>query len=371
MFDLNPHYILVGIRRCLSVLTCTVLLTSCSTTPDGPPRVVGGVDIDALFSPATPAEIAAILDIWEARDLAADNVTVVATAPDSIGTTPATLRVISHTLDGNRHYGAVIVPEGAAAGSLPVLIFAHESDQGVNLDLLLPFADRLLSDLTDDFVIVVPSYRSEPLTAQGITYRSDGEPSPWDRDGDDLLALLDAALSLTPAADPERIAVFGYSRGATVAMLIAARDPRIDAVACFAAPTDFLGEFIEGVTRDALDGVPSDLPNFDVLNEQLIAPLQNDERTIAEIRSELIRRSPVYFAEQMPALQMHHGHLDNIVPPAEMIAMQNVMEELGRTAPEFEGISHAFQGHSIITFNFLDGRNFLKEVLGLRVLARQ
>ena len=63
-----------------------------------------------------------------------------------------------------------------------------------------------------------------------MSYRSDGNASPWDWDVDDALALLDVAISTTPEANSDRIGVLGISRGADVAMLMAIRDPRIDAV---------------------------------------------------------------------------------------------------------------------------------------------
>ena len=68
---------------------------------------------------------------------------------------------------------------------------------------------------------------------------SEGDRSDvWDGATDDALALLNVALKITPEADARRIAVFGRSRGGTVALLAAIRDPRIRQVVDWAGPSD-------------------------------------------------------------------------------------------------------------------------------------
>jgi len=190
----------------------------------------------------------------------------------------------------------------------------HHTILRVVTKLLLPF---VLEDDLDDYVFVIPSFRAERLTFGGVNYLSDGPPSPWDRDVDDALALLNVAVATTPEADDTRVGVIGFSRGACVAMLMAERDPRIDVVVEFFGPTDFFGPFVQEVTREALLGTLRDLPGLAYLNNTLIQPLKNGDLTIDEVRLEMVRRSPVYFAELLPQLQVHHGTADNTVPVGE------------------------------------------------------
>jgi dipeptidyl aminopeptidase/acylaminoacyl peptidase len=237
------------------------------------------------------------------------------------------------------------VPNGKTAGSLPVFIYAHGGDHGVNiLDLQLILV--LNPAFADKFVFVIPSYRSEPLEAHGKTFTSTGEPSPWDSDVDNSFALLNVALQTTPEADPERLGILGFSRGACVSMLMAIRDPRIDIVVEFFGPTDFLGEFAQKVTEQALQGNLPDLPGLDYLNTKFIQPLKNRQITINDFRRELVRRSPVYFAGRLPQLQVHHGTADEVVPVAEAERLIDVMRSLGRTAPAFESYLYAGGGHN-------------------------
>ncbi|HUU44535.1 MAG TPA: dienelactone hydrolase family protein, partial [Acidobacteriota bacterium] len=307
--------------RNAGLATCLVLiLTACggsSTGSDQTDRFVAGVNVTQLFAAPTTAELEAVRTLWQDRDVSAQGVTVEATVPITLGGTPATARVISHTVGGVRHYGAILTPDNAPPGTLPVLMYSHESNDGIDVDALLDYASLAFDDLVDQFVFVVPSFRSEHLTVGGTTYESEGDPSPWGHDVDDALALLNAAIATTPEADPERVGVLGFSRGATVGMLASIRDPRIDLVVAYYGPTDFLGPFVEELVIETLEGNPRDLPGVNDLNATLIQPLKDGERTIADVRSELIRRSPIHFAADLPQLQLHHSSGDPIVPVGE------------------------------------------------------
>ena len=72
---------------------------------------------------------------------------------------------------------------GAQPGSLPLLIYGHGGDNGEDLDQILQLLPLFLPGEVEEFVIVVPSFRSERLVFDGTTYISEGPASPWDRDG--------------------------------------------------------------------------------------------------------------------------------------------------------------------------------------------
>lgn len=319
------------------------------TIPDPPDT--HGVDFAALFAPPTDAEEAAVRSDWGARDPAALDVTVAVDTSLSVGGSAVSLRVVSHTVDAATHHGAVLVPDAAAPGSLPVLMYLHGGDGGLNVDQLLPLLPLLVSGVEESFVLVAPAFRSEPLVYAGQVFQSTGDASPWDRDVDDALALLESALDLVPAANPDRIGIVGFSRGAAVGLLMAVRDPRIDAVVDFFGPTDFFGSFVQEVTREALDGNPRDLPGLDVLDARFLQPLARGELSIAEMRIELLRRSPVYFAEDLSAVQVHHGTADATVPVGEGRRLIDVMTSLGRVAPEFEGYIYTGGTHTPLTLS--------------------
>ncbi len=316
-------------------LTLAVVMAGCSDSASGPPSPIEEPELDALFAPATPAEIAQVEAEWAGRDPSADGVQVLNELPFLLGPETGTVKIVSHLVDGFTHYGAVITPPGAAPGSLPVLVYAHGGDQGVSLTEIQLLATVLGPEATQ-MVFVVPSFRSERITFGNLSYLSGGTPSPWDRDVDDALALVDVALGITPEADPSRVGVVGFSRGAGVALLMAARDPGIDAVVEFFGPTDFLSDWVRGIVRDALLGVSAGLPGFVPLNQQFIQPFDRGDISVAQFRLELIRRSAVLWADRLPDVQIHHGQQDDVVPVSQGQALITALLADGRTAPDFE-----------------------------------
>lgn len=325
-----------------------VLLSACSDATG--PEVVAGVNLTELFAPPTPAEIFATLDDWGHRDVSAQGVEVIQSASVPLGfSTTVNVRVVSHTVAGVRHVGAVVVPAGAAPASLPVLVVSHPGDAGIDLDAALGLLAFGFGSTLDDYVLVVPSFRSETLVFGATGYHSEGTPSPWDRDVDDALALLNVAIGITPEADTSRIGALGLSRGAGVALLMAIRDRRIAAVVEFFGPTDFFGSFVQDVVREALLGMPRDLPGLNDLDAQFIQPLKRGELAIADVRPQLVRRSPVYFVDRLPQVQVHHGTADSIVPVSQAERLRDVMQAAGRGPPAFEFYLYPGGGHDPFT----------------------
>ena len=117
----------------------------------------------------------------------------------------------------------MVVPE--AVTQLPVLIYSHFGEDGVSVEGTLLLLPLVIGARVDEYVLVIPSFRSQALTFDGVSHRSEGEPSPWVGEVDDGLAFLNAVLETTPQADPERIVVIGMSGGGSNALLMAIRDP--------------------------------------------------------------------------------------------------------------------------------------------------
>ncbi|MEN8375656.1 MAG: peptidase [Gemmatimonadota bacterium] len=330
-------------------------------------RVVAGVDLDVLFAPPTQAEIDAVANDWAGRDPVASQIQVVATGAVSIlGIIPHTVTVVSHDVGGVLHYGAFVVPDGADPASLPIVVYLHGGDAGFAVNDVVTIA-QFAADLAGNVVWVAPSFRAEALRFDGQTFTSGGPPSPWDRDVDDALALLDVALTTVPEIDPTRIGLLGLSRGAGVALLMAEREPSIDGVVEFFGPTDFFGEFVQDVTEEALLGTLRNLPGLEFLDGEFITPLRLGATTIPAVRGELVRRSAVLFADRLPDAQVHHGEADMVVEVSQAESLIRTMSGLGRMAPEFEAFLYPNGGHNPLT---MDGsiprtQDFLVGLLGL------
>lgn len=341
-------------RTALGLLLSALILVGCDFTyyEDEPelPGVVNGIDLNPLFEPATAAEIQAVKADWASRDVSVQGYRLELTDQAEFGGRSFEVEIVSHVVTGQRHYGAIMTP-ASATGKLPVLMYLHGGDGGVSADGEVGFVSQFFGDLRDDFVYVVPSFRDEPLRYGGSTWQSDGPASPWNYDVDDAIALLNVALETNDHADAERIASFGMSRGGAVGMLMAARDSRIDQVVEFFGPTDFFGKFVQDVAIATLGGNPSQLPGVVYMNDNYLVPLARGELQAVDLRPQLVMRSAVLFVNDMPALQMHHGEADSVVPVSQAHLLLDAMESAGKTAPEFEGFLYEGGEHNPVTLN--------------------
>ena len=352
----------------LAGLAAVLVLAGCDSTGSlGEPGAdAPAVSLDALFAPATAAEVAAVRADWGARDVTAQGATTRAAGSVTVrvGVDDVTLdvRVIEHDVpDGQggviRHAGAIVTPQGAAPGSLAGVVLAHGGDQGVNVDGfigLLPFLFANDPARSTQFAYLVPAFRAEPLTFGGVDYLSTGADSPWDRDVDDALALVNVALAQTPALDPARLGVLGFSRGAGVGLLMGARDPRFAEIVAFFGPTDFFGDYVREVVEETLAGTPRELPGLDVLSRRFIEPWSRGETATEAVRLELARRSPVLVAADLPNVQLHHGTADTVVAVSQAQAMIDAMAALGRdttTTPRFRADLYPGGGHDPATLD--------------------
>ena len=278
--------------------------------------------LDALFAPPTAAEMAAVEADWAARDTRVHDFRVEHVRRD--GATGRTM-VVSHVVDGARHSGAIRVPDGAA-GPLPVLVIGHGGDDGAT-----GYHFFHSGPLARDYVQVLPSFRSETLRLSPLrAWRSGGTASPWDRDVDDAIALLNGTLAHVPEADSTRVVAFGRSRGGGVMLLMAIRDPRVRAVVSAVGPTDFLLPEVRRLAGRALGSRVARLPGAGYLADSVLFALRDGRTTVPQARMQLLRRSPAWFAHRLPPAQGHYGALDPKVSVAHGDRLDAAMRALGR-----------------------------------------
>ena len=350
------------LQRILPAIALVLFFSACDYTETE--RIVGGVSFDALFAPPSLSEISAVEAEWAGRDVSSRSARVEFAKSVQSGDKRYQVAIVSHTVEGPRHMGGIVYPDGAEPGSLPVLVYLHGGDGGASIDDEALTVIDLFESALGEMVMVIPSFRSESIRFDGRTFTSEGPASPWDRDVDDAMALLSVAFDVAPAADPDRVALMGFSRGAGVALLMGARDERVDRVVEFFGPTDFFDSFVQDVTEEALLGAPRDLPGLDYLNEEFLQPLGAGTLMIEDVRPELVRRSAVLFVDAMPPVQMHHGTNDPVVNVSQGRSLVRAMQREGKTAAEFEGWLYEGGVHNPLTLDGSIGRaaTFLEPV---------
>lgn len=328
-----------------TALAAMLLLGACddSSSPSAPPPSPNQALLDALFAPATMAETTAVAAEWAGRRpevsdarfdeegrFAAELPFLVVSflkAPSS-WSTPDTVpvRLLSHVVDGFRHHGALWTPTGTER--LPILVFAHGGDDGID-SIQWRAVLQATRSFRDSIAILAPSFRSEPV---GILSRprSEGDPSPWDRDVEDLRSFVRAAARLDPRLDTTRVCLTGYSRGGGVALLTAQRDPLFASVATIAAPTTFQGPWVRALADSILSSTNADLPGVDHLATTVLLPYQQGRISLDSARRELIRRSATTWVRRLPAdVVLHHGMADITVPHAEMERLLQAAHAVG------------------------------------------
>lgn len=321
-------------------------------------RAVLPFTLAEVFAPPTRVEIEAVERDWSGRDLAARGTTTVHTFELALSHATYDGRVVRHLVDGRVHYGAIFVPRGEG-GPLPVVLDVR----GVDVEYSpLDVSDGTrtmvaLGTAQPGFVFVVPALRGNTLRVGAESFVAEGDPSDaWDGATDDTLALLGAVLATEPRADPDRVAVLGYSRGGTVALLAGERDPRISLVLAVAGPVDHLAamdpvlgwSWAEVLADDMRDGQPPSLAERDessqVFDHFLHRAVSGGE-DVRAVRRRLIASSPLYFASRLPEIHAYYGAEDRSVPLANARLLERALAAAGRigrdaTVRVFPGRGH-------------------------------
>ena len=149
-------------------------------------------------------------------------------------------------------------------------------------------------------------------------------------------------------------------------MLAGIRDERIENIVAFFGPTDFFDDWVRQIVREAALGRPRKLTGVAHLDSIFVQPYMRGEIEVAEVRLELVRRSSVLFAEDLPAVQLHHGDSDETVAVTQAYSMIRAMEALGREPPEFEAFIYEGGGHNLFGLTGAIARavEFLGRALG-------
>jgi dipeptidyl aminopeptidase/acylaminoacyl peptidase len=258
-----------------------------------------------VLADPSPREIKEVLDDRRHLNLSPEKITI----HDSVELSNSNkLYVLSHSMEGRRHYGAVIIPRRPDLRKFPVVIFATGGDgMHTQFDLTQDFNHKAVQfphflggSLDSNFIIVIPSFRGQQLIIGDKKYQSEGPVADaFDGAATDALAFLNVSLETFTNADVNRIMIYGGSRGGTVALLAASRDKRIKRAVVVAAPSDM----------KQLYKLYPDQFKLLFFNDLLTGKISE-----SEARKKFIACSPIHFAHELPPVQFHHDNNDPFVP---------------------------------------------------------
>jgi dipeptidyl aminopeptidase/acylaminoacyl peptidase len=333
--------------RTLSFVAAVCLLAGCGAATSQ------AWTLADLLQPPNPGEIAAVQSEWRARDLTPTDVRTVATHRVNISGAEFEASIVSYSLAGLRQYGALFLP-ARAVGALPVILDIRGVEPGYPVRRLDqgPFSATVVTSPEHQrFAFAVPSLRGHAIELAGQTYTSEGDRrDSWDGATDDAIGFLTVVLSLDELVDRERVAVFGASRGGSVALLMAARDPRIDAAVAFAPATDWfslMGRPGEDWLETLVAAEAQQERDQSTREAQFLEWFVDDRRRppLAEARRQIISSSPLYFRSIGAAIQVHHGLDDRPVPVRNSQALERRLVEAG--ASNGAVLFYAGAGHDL------------------------
>jgi len=295
----------------ISILLAMLLCTYCREDD-----FLDGYDRNELFSDPTPSELDAVRSGWSSRAFPVTNYKI--EQESKIAEAGATLKIVSFSVNGHKEYGALVIP--AASGKLPVRMYVG----GFSIDSDVNSINLVADNINDDpFIFAFPALRGQSLsvTINNIGYTSpvsEGEHcDAFDGAADDIIAFLNVIENTEAGADVHRTVVRGGSRGATVALLVAARDKRVKGAIGIAGPVNLLE-------------LTSSNENDKTYQCQFLRDLVENGHSPESARLKMIASSPVYFAELLPKTQLHLGENDRIVPVSQGEELKAAMTKLGR-----------------------------------------
>lgn len=345
------HRTTTSARALALALSAAAAVFLASLAPAMTPAAATGAraDLAELFAPPTTVELDRIRQDWASRPLIVEGYRLEATGTDNRGDM---IHVLSHVVDGQRHFGALRFPRSyVPGGSYPLIVTCHGGLAGVDIDeignVLSTFPGQCIDS---EAFLLIPSFRGEDLvTPFAGTFTSSGPASWADRDVDDTRALLSAALENYPEIDEARIGAYGISRGAAVAMIMSVRDSRIRRVVDLFGFTDLSLPSV----RTRLDAIQNQgVPPAGIGRvawETSVAPWLSGTMTLEDARLSWIRRSACYFAADMPGVQAHHGLADTQVDSSHTAVLLDAITLAGGTSPDFEGFFYPGGLHGFST----------------------
>ncbi|HSU26266.1 MAG TPA: hypothetical protein VLI65_09800, partial [Pyrinomonadaceae bacterium] len=146
------------------------------------------------------------------------------------------------------------------------------------------------------------------------------------------------------------IAVFGKSRGGTLAMLAGIRDKRIKQIVSWSGPVDWFelmganGWPERAIVADALLKRVEPQEDGGQFVRTFLAKAISGERNLAQVRLHMIESSPLYFADRLPPFQAYYGVEDRMVPVRNGRALERALQNRDLVHRIFY---HAEAGHDL------------------------
>lgn len=241
-----------------------------------------------------------------------------------------TRTLVSFPSDGLQIYGFMNVPFGD--GPFPVALVLHgyiPPRQYRTMDYTTRYADMLARA---GYLVVHPNYRNHPPSDETVAFAA-GEPEADFRVGYavdvlNLLAIIRAQggqVGPLEKANVDQLHLLGHSMGGGIALRVITVDPVINAAVLYGAMSGDEAKNYERILEWS-DG-------------------QSGEWELAAPAADLQRISPIYHLSRIQAaVSVHHGALDDTVPPEWSWELCQLLREHGKDVEcfNYQDAPHSF-----------------------------
>jgi len=250
------------------------------------------------------------------------------------------INYVTYTSDGYKQTGLYGKPAGK--GPFRVLVYNHFGFGGIT-GMEIADAEDFISQ---GYIVAMATYRSEI----GLAGKSDGPVDVLGDEVHDVLNMIECAAN-DPAADPDKMVMYGVSHGGGLTLSALGHTNRIKAAATMAAPLNITGAPIQQLVRNWIKQPSKTEVMLKILVsddgliklKSILGLNERDMSKVAANRKELIRRSPALFADRISVpVIMCLGDQDPVSFPEDAMAVKASLESRGifSRAIIFENQSH-------------------------------
>ena len=303
-----------------------------------------GIPISELLRSPVKEEIAVIRDEWKNRDFTPQDIHTEYAERTGNGDS---IKVISHYINGLKHYGLIRIPAGLKTQSAPILLVLHGGGSSIDVletDLLYRIASGSCRDVLSDYIVIAPSFRGDIVRGENFCFRSEGYTGDvWAGAAEDAAFFLEAVKKLYKKDEGSRTLAMGISRGATVALILSGLTDKITHVIAISTHTNFLNEDVfrnEAVGRD--------------FAKVFFTPRDSPEN----VRKKILTSSPMYFAEHIPSFEIHQGTTDHLTTVRHARALELRLKELKSDSTArfyfYDGKGHGFDDDKLVCLSLAE-----------------
>lgn len=290
-----------------------------------------GQSVEMLLSKPTLDEVAAVLNEWKQKDFSPERIQV---EYSEIHANGDSLKVISHLVNGKKHYGLIRLPKGINVKEAPLLLGLYGGGTDVDVlktDDIFRLSTTRCRQLLNNYISIMPSFRGNILRGEKFCFRSEGYAGDaWLGAAEDAVAMLEVVKSMYNNTGNNNVLAKGVSRGATVALIVGALTDKLDYIIANSTHSNFLDQ---------------QTLQLEIVGSAYSKAFYTPKATPAIIRNRVLASSPYFFVKYLPPFELHQNSEDHKTTIRHAALMIQQLKALGRSENTHKVYVYQGEGH--------------------------